>query len=437
MVVHVNVEPAAIGVHAHQHRLLLALPADDDLLVQQSLVFIAALAQGLAVQLDGAEPPNELGQLVLHRLLKAGAQAGVAILLVAIRAPLAAIVQAGDARHAVEHGIEPRQVVLVPQNGVDAGHIVVIRKAQQMLPPVEAPVLAAELPVKGMGNLKHILVVKGGVKPLVALIIGDAVQHVRVHNPPVVPVDHLAQQEEAWVPALAELVQPPQKVLVQQVGHVQPQAINGKLIHPARHAFQNMVHHRRVLQVQLHQLKMALPALVPQAIVVVGVAPKVNVEPVLVGGAFPVAEHILKSPEAPAHMVEDSVQHHPDAGLMQGIAHTGKILVRAQAGVNFLVVPGVVAMGVRLEHRGEVHRAGVQLFQMLHPVQHFQNAALGLPVVLKGRAAKAHRINLVEHGGILPARLVFQADHLLFAHDCSSFRLFLSVRGGSPAGRRA
>ena len=57
---------------------------------------------------------------------------------------------------------------------------------------------------------------------------------------------------------------------------------------------------------------MALPALVPEAVVVVGIAVEADVEPVLIGAVPLLLLHVPEGPEAPAHMVEDSVQHHPD-----------------------------------------------------------------------------------------------------------------------------
>ena len=143
---------------------------------------------------------------------------------------------------------------------------------------------------------------------------------------------------------------------------------------------------------------MSLPALVPEAVVIVGVAAEVDVEPVPIGGALPVFEHVLEGPEAPAHVVEHAVQHHAYARLVQGVAHVSEVLVGAKARVYLPKVPGVIAVGVRLEHRGEVHRAGIELFKMGHPVYHLAYAALGFAVVLIGRAAEADGVYLVEHG---------------------------------------
>ena len=123
---------------------------------------------------------------------------------------------------------------------------------------------------------------------------------------------------------------------------------------------------------------------------------------------------IPESPEAPAHVVEHAVQHHPDASFVKGLADLLKVLVGAQAAVDLPVVPGVVAMGVGLKHRGKVHRPNAQLFQVGDPLLHLLDA-MGLhPVVVEGRAAKPQGVNLVKHSALGPISLYTQ-------HRTSSF----------------
>lgn len=83
-------------------------------------------------------------------------------------------------------------------------------------------------------------------------------------------------------------------------------------------------------------------------------------------------------------MVEHAVQHHPDARLVQGLADLLKILVGAQAAVDFFEVPGVVAVGVRLKHRGEIDGPNAQLLQVGNPLLHLLDAVHRHPVVFKG-----------------------------------------------------
>ncbi len=74
----------------------------------------------------------------------------------------------------------------------DAGNVMIVHKSIKMLSAVQAPVFAAELPVYGMGDLKHIHIVKAGEQALIALIICHAVQHLIVHPLIVVAVQRFA-----------------------------------------------------------------------------------------------------------------------------------------------------------------------------------------------------------------------------------------------------
>ena len=76
------------------------------------------------------------------------------------------------------------------------------------------------------------------------------------------------------------------------------------------HRLQQMLHHGRVLQVQLYQLVVALPALVPKAVVILGIAVKIQMEPVLIRAVPFFLLHVPERPKAPPHMIENPVQHH-------------------------------------------------------------------------------------------------------------------------------
>ena len=79
------------------------------------------------------------------------------------------------------------------------------------------------------------------------------------------------------------------------------------------------------MQVELHKLKMALPALVPKAVAIAGVTVKADVEPILVGRVPLALLHIAKCPKAATDVVEDGIEHHADAVGVQRLAHGGKI----------------------------------------------------------------------------------------------------------------
>lgn len=53
-----------------------------------------------------------------------------------------------------------------------------------------------------------------------------------------------------------------------------------------------------------------------------------------------------------------------------------EVVVRAQAAVDLVVVAGVVAVGIALKQRVERHAGRAQALDVLHPVQHAQNAVV-------------------------------------------------------------
>ena len=101
-------------------------------------------------------------------------------------------------------------------------------------------------------------------------------------------------------------------------------------------------------------------------------------------------------------MVEHSVQHHPQPGFVEGIADLLEVLVRAQAAVHMEVIPRVVAVLVAVEKGIEEHGIGAGLLDMLHPVQHPEDAVLLHAVVVLRRAAQAQRVDLIDDCFVKP-----------------------------------
>ena len=60
----------------------------------------------------------------------------------------------------------------VLQNAGCPRHIVVVHKTEKMRPPVEAPVLRAELALQGMVDFKQVHAVETGVETLIAFVVG-------------------------------------------------------------------------------------------------------------------------------------------------------------------------------------------------------------------------------------------------------------------------
>ena len=265
-----------------------------------------------------------------------------------------------------------------------------------MGPLVHGPGLGSKLAGQRVADFKEIHGVEAGPQPLVTLVVGHRVAHVRGHPLLVVPVEGLTHEGEVRLQGGGKLPQAAQVVLGQAVGHVQAQSVNVKLVHPAADGLKLVLHHRRVVQVQLHQLPVALPVGVPEAVVVVGVAVEVDAEPVLIGAVPPLFLHVPEGPEPTAHVVEHPVQHHPDTGLMEGVTHLGEVLVGAQAAVQLEIIPGIIAVAVAFKQRVEEYGVRPQLFDVLHPVQQAQNSALPHTVVVLRRATQPQRVDLID-----------------------------------------
>ena len=205
---------------------------------------------------------------------------------------------------------------------------------------------------------------------------------------------------------LAKAAQLAQKAQVQAVGHVEAQAVDVVVPHPVAHSVEQIIFHVRMLQIQLDQLVAALPSLVPEAVVVVGVAVKTDVEPIFVGAVPLFLLHVLERPKAAAHVVEHAVQQHADARRVQGCADLLEVVVGAQAAIDLVVVAGVVTVGVALEQGVEQHTGRAQRLDVVYPIQHPQQAMLvGLgwvAVILQRRPAQAQGVDLVNYSFIVP-----------------------------------
>lgn len=94
------------------------------------------------------------------------------------------------------------------------------------------------------------------------------------------------------------------ELTVEQVCDVQTQAVDVELFDPAADAGKDVIHDRGISEVELDQFVMPLPALVPEAVMILGIPVKAQVEPVPVWTVPFFLLYLLKRPEAPSHMVE-------------------------------------------------------------------------------------------------------------------------------------
>ena len=271
-----------------------------------------------------------------------------------------------------------------------------------MAAAIERPIFGAELPGQAVADLEEVHGVQGGIEALIALVVGGGVTHLRAHPALVVAVDGLADEDKFRLEAVGKAAQLLEVPVGQAVGHIQPQTVDTVVLHPAADGVKLVLHHRGIGEVQLHQLLVALPGLVPQAVVMAVVAAEVDVEPVLIGAVPALLQHILEGPEATAHMVEHGVEQDADSLGVERVTDGFQILVGTQAAIHLPIVPGVVAMAVTLEKRVEQHRIGACLGDGVHPVQNPKDAMGLYAVIVLGRSAETQGVDLINRRLMIP-----------------------------------
>ena len=157
-----------------------------------------------------------------------------------------------------------------------------------------------------------------------------------------------------------------------------------------------MVDDCRIFQVELDQFIVAFPAFVPKSVVVVGVAVKGDMEPILIRRVPFFLLHIAEGPETAANVIEYPVEHDPDAVVVQRAAHGGKIVIGTQAAINLAKIAGVVAMAVRLKDGRKINGVDAEFYQMVGPIGDLLDAVDRLAVVDARCTAKTDGTDLIE-----------------------------------------
>ena len=195
-----------------------------------------------------AQLPVDGGQAVQ---IQAGPQRPVGtIFLNAGKPPFAAVINGGRSGHGKQQGVYIFQMLRIPQDAGQPVDVVVIHKVIGVDVFIDSSV--AELAVQGIGDLKIVFIVVGGIDSLVAFIVCDGIQHLRIGPAVIVTVNNLAHQPKIRLLLLAEASEPPEEIRIHAVRSVKPQAVDAEILNPRAYRSQQVIHHLRVLQVQLH-----------------------------------------------------------------------------------------------------------------------------------------------------------------------------------------
>ena len=200
-------------------------------------------------------------------------------------------------------------------------------------------------------------------------------------------MDHLAHKPEVVLHSVGGPAKGPHKVKVQHIRRIQANAVDVEFRHPEPHGIAEVFLHRRIPLVQLCQQIVASPIFIRKAILVFRISAEVHAAvPVPVLGILPVLPDIPEGEEIPACMVEDPVQHHPDALAVAGRHKILEILIGAQAAVQLPVVRGIVAVGLRFKQRPDVQGIAAQLCHVVDPGKQRSQPRLGCAVVIVHRS---------------------------------------------------
>ena len=198
--------------------------------------------------------------------------------------------------------------------------------------------------------------------------------------------------------------------MIQTISHIQTQPVYIEFLHPISDTVKNMSDHFLILQIQLHKVVISFPAFIPQAVIIIGISAQINMEPVQIRGILPFLQNILKGPEASSHMIENTVQHHPDSFFMKVLTDLFEILIGAQPAVHLPEIPGIIPMGIRLKQRGKIDGVCAKLLYMSNPAIYLLYSILlccrTASVIFKRSPAESQRIYLIKNTFVSPHKCV-------------------------------
>ena len=200
----------------------------------------------------------------------------------ALQGKLAAVIDRRHARHGKEQRVDIIEMVFVAQLARHTVDVVVVNKVKGIDVLIDAAV--RKLTVERMGDLKVVVVVVARINALVALIVGDGIEHFAADNAVVVAADHLAVEPKFGIFALAGLAELFEELAVHHIRRVQTQTVNAEFVDPEADRIEQILHDLGILQIQLDQIVVTCPALIPKRVAVGAAAVKVQIlEPAAVG----------------------------------------------------------------------------------------------------------------------------------------------------------
>lgn len=152
------------GIDCYKDLFILCTPFKNKLVILDYHIPVRTVTKGGTGFADLNQCLKEISQLIWLWRIEEWAKCVIVVRrFLAWLAPFAAIVKAGNPRHAKEQTVGKRNVRFIGQNAGKAGDIMVVCECHQMLSTVNAPRICAELAVQRVGDFKEVHRVEAGI----------------------------------------------------------------------------------------------------------------------------------------------------------------------------------------------------------------------------------------------------------------------------------
>ena len=207
-----------------------------------------------------------------------------------------------------------------------------------------------------------------------------------------------AVEPEIGLLGLAEILELLEELGVDNVRRVKAQSVDAELVDPHFNGAEKVVDNLVVSQIELYEVVVTCPALVPEGVAVAASSVEVEVlEPAAVARIPLFLLNVVEGEELSAYVVKYAVEDNSDSVGVKGIADFLEGLVVAEAFVNHSVVDGVVAVVGAFKERVKDKRVDAETLEVVDTVVYFIKTVIELVVVVTRRAAKTERIDVVDN----------------------------------------
>ena len=218
-------------------------------------------------------------------------------------------------------------------------------------------------------------------------------------------MDYLAHEPEIGLLALAEASYALEEVEVDTVGGVEADAVNVEGLYPVIHSVDEVVAHTGIAEIELDQIVVTVPALVPERVAAGAWTAEVEVlEPVAVLRALTLFLYINELREFSSDVVENSVKDNAYTVFVKSVTNEAERVIVTESAVYLLVVDGVVAVLYGFKNGTEINGVHVHLLEMRYPVEDLVKTVCHIlaSVIEFGCSAESQRIDVIDYRVIVP-----------------------------------